>query len=228
MRMFSLFVILAALVGGLIGTPDSRAGVVPTPVSQEFVMHASVDHVDQTTTLHLENGPAHGIGVVQFTIKTNDNGQTQVRHTESWFWLDAGGSTTFTVPLASIVPMADTSYEARAFYVDSSDPELPVVQSDTYWVINAIPVSDASQILDVDPAAWYHISKDIAEHRGSSTLNISDPNPSGMTLTAPTISTHAFAPANSSSPTCPDLAGPGTWFSATSFSSGPAGVFTVN
>ena len=228
MRILSLFVILAALVGGFIGTPDSQAGVVPTAVSQEFVMHASVDHVDQTTTLALENGPAHGVGVVQFTIKTHDNGQTQVRHTESWFLLDGDGGTSVTVPLVNITPTSDTTYEVRAFYVDTTVPEMPVVQSDTYWVINALPVSDPSQILDLDPEAWFRINRTIAEHRGTSVLNILNPSSSAVTLTAPTLSTHAFTPDNPSSPTCPDLAGSGTWFAATCFSSGPAGVFTVN
>lgn len=227
MRALMIAALLVVIAGGFAGTTDvGTAGVVlNTPVSDTFVLFADVDHVDQTSTLVLTNGPANGVAIVQFTIWTTDGGQPVTRSTHSFLPLDSVGSAQVIVPLANITMPNDATFEVRAFYLDPTVPEMPFIQSSTLWTVDLVRLTDAAQLRSLDQDAWDALKREIANHQAGG--GNAWTSPMVPTLTVGSTS-HAFAPDNPSSPTCPDLAGPGVWFSATSFSSGPAGVFTVN
>lgn len=226
MRAIMIAALLAVLAGSMAHTCEiGTAGVVNTPIATDFILYSEVSHVDQTSTLVLENGPANGLAIIQFAIFTVEAGTPVTRYSHHLQALDAVGGARVVVPLADIVTSNDMTVEVRAFYLDPNAPTFPFMQAATLWTVDVIRLADASDLAALDPDAYAALEREIEVHRSHGAAAALTHGGVGISSM---MTSHAFAPDNPSSPTCPDLAGPGVWFSATAFSSGPAGVFTVN
>ena len=199
------------------------AGVTPTPSDFDLTLH--VDHIYQTSTLHITDGPSFGQVLVVADTTSVVGSQTLVQTFHLVITTDMKGEATLTMPLAPAAGVTESEALVHAFYADASGNFFET----SHWILATKHLSNGHDLETISHGAY----DDIQQQLRANILGYSLPPAFGEADSTWVSNAFVLADPGLNTGPLPGLGGPGTWYAAGPIgmyqsSSGPTGVFTAN